>query len=93
MGRRYRYAGSSPQSRRFLIRPPGTQFSTNARDNSFEQNIQSLSELEESLELTALLLQILVIDPLRRPDVPEILDHPWFMGSPSPAAPSGSASE
>lgn len=44
-------------------------------------------------ELITLLQRILVYDPLQRLDVTDILKHPWFVGPPHPAAPSGPSSE
>jgi len=53
----------------------GTQYS-NAHDPSPEHRVQSTSEVDDTPGLTALLQQILVLDPLRRPDVSGLLNHP-----------------
>jgi len=71
----------------------GASYVTGARDTSFEQNVQSASEVDDAPGLAALLQQVLIVDPLRRPGVSDLLNHPWFVGPPNPATPSGPASE
>jgi len=58
-----------------------------------EQRIQSLSEIGNPSELTALLRKVLVLEPLQQPDVSVILNDPWFVDSSSPAASPVSATE
>jgi len=61
---------------------------------SLEQRVLSVSNVDNDAPgLIALLQRILVYDPLQRMDVTDILKHPWFVGPPHPAAPSGPGSE
>ena len=55
--------------------------------------ILSASEVDDTYRLTALLQKVLVFEPLGRMDVSDVLDDPWFAGSPGPAASPGSGSE
>jgi len=64
----------------------GESFSLSNGDTSLEQRIQSLSEVGDTPGLIALLQKILVLEPLRRPDLSDILDDSWFVGSSGPAA-------
>jgi len=73
-----------------FIELPG---SSNIRDFSLERLLRSLSEVEDKPELIKLLQQIFVFDPLRRPEVSDVLDHPWFTGSSSSAAPTEASVE
>ena len=62
-------------------------------DTSLEQRLQSISEVDDTPGLTTLLQQILVIDPQRRPDASDLLDHPWLVDPSDLPTPSGLASE
>ena len=62
-------------------------------DTTLEQMIQSLSEVDDTSRLTALLQKMLVFEPQGRTNVSDVLDDPWFVSSPGRAASSGSASE
>jgi len=68
----------------------GTSYS-DPTDAPLEENVRSGSTVDDVPELIALLRWILVYDPLRRPDAPALLNHPWFVGSPGPDTPPGSA--
>ena len=81
-------AEACPQNVRFFFNGfPGTSYSSSTCDISLEQMVP------DTLGLIALLQQILVFDPLRRPDVSDFVHHPWFAGSSSPATSSRSPSE
>ena len=98
-----RYGGPPLEYSLFSLGSPGTSYtsttSARTRDDSLEQRVRSISEVDDIPGLIALLQQILVLDPLQRPDVSGLLDHPWFVDSSSPAiqsnpaTPLGSASE
>ena len=72
---------------------PGASYAINAHDISLEQRIRLDSEVDDTAGLTTPLQQTLILDPRRRPDLSDLLNNPWFVGSPDPATPSGSASE
>ena len=61
-------------------------------DTSLEQRVRSFSRVDDTLGLITLLRQMLVFDPLLRPDVSDFLDHPWFVCSSSPLIPSSPSS-
>ena len=61
-------------------------------DYSIEELLQLMSKVDDTPGLITLLQQILVFDPLRRPGVSDVLDHPWFIGSSDPATLSRPAS-
>ena len=65
----------------FLTKSTGESYTPSDRDNSFEQMVESRSEIDDKPGTIALLQKILILDPLERPDVPSILDDPWFVGS------------
>lgn len=74
-----------------LMESTEPSYAAGARDTSFEQNVLSNSEVDDAPGLVALLQWVLVLDPLRRPSMSDLLDHPWFVDPPNPAPPSGSA--
>ena len=86
-------AEAHPRIFALFIGLPGTSYSPATPGISLEQRVQSISEVDDTLGLITLLQQILVLDPLQRPEVSDFLHHPWFVGSSSPTTPSGSASE
>ena len=90
MGGLTRYVHSLADGSFFLMESTGTSYATGARDTSFEQNVRSISEVDDAPGLAKVLQRILVLDPQRRPSVSDLLDHPWFAG---PAPPAGLASE
>ena len=55
---------------------------------SLEQRVRSISKVDDAPELITLLQRVFVFDPLRRPDVLDLLNHPWFVGSSDPSTPS-----
>jgi len=61
----------------------GTSYS-DPTDAPLEENVRSDSTVDDVPGLITLLQWILVYDPLRRPDVPALLNHPWFVDSPVP---------
>jgi len=63
--------------------------SSDIRDFTLERLLRSLSEVDNTPELIGLLQQILVFDPLRRPEVSDFLDHPWFTSIEAPAERQG----
>ena len=71
----------------------GASYVAGTRNYPFEERVLSNSEVDDAPGLITLLQQILVFDPLRRPGVSDLLNHPWFVGSSDPATLSGSASE
>jgi len=71
----------------------GESYSPSDHDTSLEQKLRSSSEVGDTPGLFALLQRILVLEPLRRPELSEILEDSWFVSPSSPATPSGSASE
>ena len=74
---------------KILTKSAGESFSVSGRDTSLlEGKVRSLSEVGDTSRLIALLRRALVLEPVRRPDVSDVLDDPWFVA----AAPSGSAS-
>ena len=81
----------APEISQFLIESTGESYSQNDYDASLEQNIRSSSEVSDTPGLFVLLQRILVLEPLRRPGLLEILEDSWFVSPSSPA--SGSASE
>lgn len=76
-----------------LIKSSGESFLLSDQGTLLKQKIRSFSEVDDASGLTALLQKILVLEPIRRPDVSDTLDDPWFVGSSSPVASSGSASD
>jgi len=88
-----RYENLFLERRCLFTESTGASYSSGTGDTSLDLMIRSISEVDDTSGLTTLLQNILVFDPLRRPDVSDLLDHPWFVGSSSPATPSGSASE
>ena len=90
-----RYVHSPVEGSCFLMESAEPSYATGARDTDtfFEQNVLSNSEVDDAPGLATLLQRVLVLDPLRRPSVSDLLDHPWFAGPPNPATPSGAASE
>jgi len=56
----------------------GTSYSSSTRDTSLQEILQLMSKVDDTPGLIALLEQILVFDPLRRPEVLDFLHHPWF---------------
>ena len=83
----------TPEISQFLIESTGESYSQSDHGASLEQNIRSSSEVGDTPGLFVLLQKILVLEPLRRPELSEILEDSWFVGPSSPATPSGSASE
>ena len=77
----------------FFIGFSGTSHSSSTLGTSLEQKLQSFSAVDDTPGLIGLLQQILVVDPLQRPEVSEFVTHPWFVGPSSPATSSGSPSE
>ena len=55
-------------------------------DPCLEERIRSSAEVDDTAGLISLLRKVLVFEPPRRPDVSDILDHPWFGESSSPSA-------
>jgi hypothetical protein len=92
MDRLTRYEGSVLERYSLLIESTGASYSPSGHGTSLEQRIRSFSEVNDTPRLTALLQRILVLEPLQRPDVSDILNDPWFTGSSSPGT-SGSGSE
>ena len=75
------------------MEPTGTSYVASTHDTSLERMVRSRAEVGDTPGLTTMLQEILVFDPLQRPSVPDILDHPGLVGSSNPAIPPGSASE
>ena len=80
------------------MEPTGASYISKACNAPLEWRIQSRSKVDGTPGLIQLLQQILVFDPLRRPSVSDLLNHPWFVGSsdtailPGPAPESDSSS-
>jgi len=76
----------------------GASYVASPHNAPLEQWIRSDSKVDDTPGLIALLQQILVFDPLRRPSVSDLLKHPWFVGVsdmailPGPAPESDSSS-
>ena len=77
------YEASSLERFRPLIESTEESYSTITRAASLEQSVRSISKVEDTPGLITLLQQILVLDPLRRADVSDLLNHPWVVGSSS----------
>ena len=77
----------------FFIGFSGTSYSSDTRDTSLEEILLSMSEVDDTPELIALLEQILVFDPLQRPEVSDVLHHTWFACSSSSTTSSEPPSE
>ena len=93
MDRLARYANSLLEGSQFFMESTGALDVIGTGDASLEQRLQSSSEVDDTHGLTTLLQKILVIDPQRRPDVSDLLNHSWFVDPSDPPTPSGSASE
>jgi len=59
----------------------GASYVASTRNVPLEERIRSGSEVGDTPGLIQPLQQILVFDPLRRPSVSDLLNHPWFGGS------------
>ena len=59
----------------------GESYVTSTPTTRLENLVRSLSKVGDTSGLVALLRWILVFDPPRRPDVSDLLNHPWFAGS------------
>ena len=73
---------------RFSTESTGVSCVTSTPNNSLEQRVLSSSKVDDTPELITLLHQILIFDPLQRPDASDLLNHPWFVGSSDLAVPS-----
>ena len=83
------YVGSLIKGSRFSTEPTGASFVTSTRRAPLEQGVQSILKVDDTPELITLLQEVLVFDPQRRPDVSDILNHPWFAGMLVPTSLSG----
>lgn len=77
----------------FLKEPTGASYVTSTPVTSLEQKIRSISGVGNAIGFAALLQQTLVIDPLRRPCVSDLLGHLFFVGPSNPTTPPGATSE
>ena len=93
MGTLARHVNQLVKGVRFLIRSTGVSYVASPQKTTLEQGVRSMSNLGGIPELIALLQQVLVFDPLLRPDMSDLLNHPWFIGSSDLASSSGPASE
>ena len=76
-----------------LINPTGESYSPGGDVNPLKQRIEPLEDITNKQGLIALLQRILVIDPLRRSELSDVLDDPWFVGTPRATDPAAFASE
>ena len=65
----------------FISSTGASFFAENNESLSLEQKIQWSSRIDDKSGLTALLQKLLTLDPLERPTISQILDHPWFGSS------------
>ena len=91
-----RYGGWSLEYSLCSLGSPGASYFSRTLDRSLntslEQRVRSFSRVDDTLGLITLLRQILVLDPVRRPDVSDFVDDPWFVDSSSPLIPSSPSS-
>jgi len=64
----------------------GASYIPSTHNGFLEQRVRSGSKIDDTPGLIALLQEILVFDPLRRPGVSDLLNHPWLVGSSDPVA-------
>jgi len=69
----------------------GASYGASTRSPTLERWVRLDSKVDDTPGLIQLLQEILVFDPLRRPSVSDILEHPWFVGSSDTAAIPGVA--
>jgi len=63
----------------------GASYVASSPSTTLEEVVRSTSGVDDTPEVITLLQQILVLDPLRRPDASDLLNHPWFVGLSNPA--------